>query len=210
MFEHSRLPTDLHLCGRRIDSGSFILFLDLAKIQSTTIAAFCVKRRKLSNSLIYPCLINVTKAIECTSNGGFTPPSLPLPYTRGSLILNCHYSSCSDSFFFLFPSETTTSCPSPSGGRECCDLRPRALEPDSDTPHGLPLWASTHNARRCMHAWLEEDVIQRIRQDAAGNVDMVWWLDSEAGGCLDSMRCWRYEEGLTRRLFHDLMTNQKR
>lgn len=33
------------------------------------------------------------------------------------------------------------------------------------------------------------------RQDGAGKGDVVctvwWFLDYEAGGCLDSMRCWR-------------------
>lgn len=60
------------------------------------------------------------------------------------------------------------------GGKESCDLRPRALEPDSDTPHGLPLWASTHNARREVHARMARGGRDTMdRHDAAGKDDVV-------------------------------------
>lgn len=47
-----------------------------------------------------------------------------------------------------------------------------------------------------MHAWLEEDVIQWIDKMLQGKSMWYGGLDDEAGGCLASMRCWRYEEGL--------------
>ncbi|KAM6476155.1 hypothetical protein HDV62DRAFT_257749 [Trichoderma sp. SZMC 28011] len=113
MLEHSRLPTHLHpflelaLCGQCL----LFYFLGLAISQSTTIAAFCVKRRKLSNCLIYSFSHQCYESDRMYEQWGFTPPSLPLPYTRGSLILNWHaiYSPCSGSFslrdknLFCFP-----------------------------------------------------------------------------------------------------------
>ncbi|KAL6809991.1 hypothetical protein J3E69DRAFT_179196 [Trichoderma sp. SZMC 28015] len=125
MLEHSRLPTHLHpfselaLCGQCL----LFYFLGLAISQSTTIAALCVKRRKLSNCLIYSFSHQCYESDRMYEQWGFTPPSLPLPYTRGSLILNWHaiYSPCSGSFSLR---DKTFFCFLPLGGRESCDLRP--------------------------------------------------------------------------------------
>ena len=108
---------------------------------------------------------------------GFTPPSLPLPYTRGCLTFNWHAISSPCSDLVLLPRHGAL-LPYPSREEECCDLRPRALVPDSDTPHGLPLWARTHNARRCMHACMARggrDTMEE-RQDAAGKAMWYVWL----------------------------------
>jgi hypothetical protein len=71
---------ELALCGQ-----SLYYFIGFGKFQSITIAAlFCVKRSILSNFLIYSfLLINVTKAIDCTSNGG-SHPLHSLCRTRGA------------------------------------------------------------------------------------------------------------------------------
>ncbi|KAL7795054.1 hypothetical protein V8C37DRAFT_375427 [Trichoderma ceciliae] len=60
---------------------------------------------------------------------GFTPPSLPLPYTRGSFVsqLACRLLPV---LFQTFLSETQSFTPVFLWERECCDSRPRALEAD--------------------------------------------------------------------------------
>ncbi|KAL7907925.1 hypothetical protein GGI35DRAFT_73260 [Trichoderma velutinum] len=161
----------------------FIILFGFGNSQSITIAAHCVKRRKLSNCLIYSFSHQCYESDRMYEQRGFTPPSLPLPYTRGSLILNWHaiYSPCSGSLFSL--RDKNLFCFLPLGGRESCDLRPRALEPDSDTPHGLPLWASTHNAKREVHACMARGGRDTMdRQDAAGKVDVVWRFRLRSGG----------------------------
>lgn len=98
---------ELALCGQCL----LFYFLGLAISQSTTIAALCVKRRILSNCPIYSFSHQCYESDRMYEQWGFTPPSLPLPYTRGSLILNWHaiYSPCSgylslrDKNLFCFP-----------------------------------------------------------------------------------------------------------
>ncbi|KAL7942946.1 hypothetical protein V8C42DRAFT_143310 [Trichoderma barbatum] len=93
MLEYNQLPVDLHpflelaLCGHDL-----LLFLNLATFQSTSIAALCVKRRKLSNRLTYSFSHQCYESDRMYEQWGFTPPPLPLPHTRGSFDsqLACH------------------------------------------------------------------------------------------------------------------------
>jgi hypothetical protein len=74
---------------------------------------------------------------------GFAPPSLPLPIHAG--------------LFFCFSTGIPICFPcalsSPSKERRLLWLATTCSRAGLNTPHGLPLWASTHNARSatCMH-----------------------------------------------------------
>ncbi|KAL6879761.1 hypothetical protein HDV57DRAFT_91616 [Trichoderma longibrachiatum] len=155
MFTHCRIPSEIS--STHVESRSVCFWV--GKSQSSILATLVSET--ITNCLIYLFLINVTEAIECTSNRGSHPFTPSAVHEGLSVVQLACYSI---TLLRQLPPPETRSSSTPSlQGEEGCGLRPRALKPDSGTPHGLPLRASTHNARRCMHAWLEEDVIRWMR-----------------------------------------------
>lgn len=136
----------------------------------------------------YSCLIKCYQNDRMYEQRGFAPPSLPLPIHAGLfLFLNWHSN-------LLPPCSSLSTLPPffsfhPSKARRLLWLATTCIRVGLNTPHGLPLWASTHNARSatCMHGSRGRDSIrynglERIACCRESGLFLLLWLRGDGGG----------------------------